>query len=238
VEKAGELSVILQAAEMPSPTSPALPDVVWLSLTPTDSPATSLSVRPSSSFKGEPIFDGATFTGWEGDLRYFRIVEGAIVAGDLQEAIPRNEFLRTTREYSDFELRFQAKVWKGRANGGVQFRSHRVEGSSEMSGYQADCTPGLWGGVYDESRRNRFLGIRLNGEQTTKAVKPADWNHCIIRCEGPRIRVWVNDVLTLDYSESDASIPRSGFIGLQIHGGEPAEVWYKDIQIQELPSSK
>jgi hypothetical protein len=48
----------------------------------------------------------------------------------------------------------------------------------------------------------------------------------------------VNDVLTLDYSESDASIPRSGFIGLQIHGGEPAEVWYKDIQIQELPSSK
>jgi hypothetical protein len=236
VEKAGELAIVLQAAEMPSPTSSAMPDVVWLSLTPTDAPAISESVRPSAEFRGEALFDGATFTGWEGNLHYFRIADGAIVAGNLHEPIPSNEFLCTTREYADFELRFQARVWEGRANGGLQFRSQRLKGSSEMIGYQADCTPGLWGGVYDESRRRAFLGIRMHAEETVKAVKPADWNQCVIRCEGSRIRVWVNDVMTLDYTEADASIPRSGFIGLQIHEGGPAEVWYKDIKIEELPS--
>ncbi|HEX8311715.1 MAG TPA: DUF1080 domain-containing protein [Chthoniobacteraceae bacterium] len=237
VEKGGDLSVVLQAAQMPSPASPAMPDVVWLSLTPTDAPATSESVRPSTEFKGKALFDGTTLTGWEGDLRYFRIADEAIVAGNLQEPIPQNVFLCTTREYGDFELRFQARVWKGRANGGVQFRSHRVKDSTEMSGYQADCTPSLWGGVYDEGRRGAFLGVRLNAEETVKVVKPADWNQCVIRCEGPRVRVWVNDVLTLDYTEADTAIPRSGLIGLQIHSGGPAEVAYKDIQIQEFPAS-
>ncbi len=236
VERAGELSVVLQAAQMPLPTSSAMPDVVWLSLTPTDDPANSESTRPSASFQGKALFDGATFNGWEGDLRFFRIAEGTIIAGNLKEPIPRNEFLCTTREYSDFELRFQARAWMGRANGGVQFRSQRVKDSNEMSGYQADCTPGLWGGVYDEGRRGSFLGVRLNPERTTKVVKPADWNQCVIRCEGARIRVWVNDVLTVDYTEADASIPRSGVIGLQIHEGGPAESGYKDIQIQELPT--
>jgi hypothetical protein len=229
---------VLQAAKMPTAARPALPDVVWLTLTPTDGPATSESTRPSAHFAGKALFDGSTFTGWEGDLRYFRIVEGAIVAGSLEQAIPRNEFLCTTAEYSDFELRFEALLWKGRANGGVQFRSRRVEGNREMSGYQADCTPGLWGGVYDEGRRGAFLGVRLNAEETRKVVKPADWNRCIIRCEGRRIRVWVNDVLTLDYTEEDESVPRRGLIGLQIHGGDPAEAWYREIKIQELPSPK
>jgi hypothetical protein len=44
-------------------------------------------------------------------------------------------------------------------------------------------------------------------------------------------------VLTLDYTEADTAIPRSGLIGLQIHSGGPAEVAYKDIQIQEFPAS-
>jgi hypothetical protein len=236
VDEAGDVRVILQAAQMPSAESPAMPDVVWLSLTPTEESASSESARPSNRFKGEALFDGKSLSGWEGDRRYFRVAEGAIVAGSLQEPIPRNEFLCTVRDYGDFELRFQARVWLGRANGGVQFRSQRVQSSGEMSGYQADCTPGLWGRVYDESRRRAFLGVRLNPEETVKVVKPADWNPCIIRCEGPRIRVWVNEVLTLDYIEPDTSISRRGFIGLQIHEGGPAEVAYKDIAIQELPS--
>ncbi len=238
VERGGDLVVALQAAQMPQNASPAMPDVLWLLLTPSDAPATSESVRPSTEFKGKALFNGTTFTGWEGDLRQFRIADGAIIAGNLQEPNPRNEFLCTTREYADFELRFEARAWKGRANGGVQFRSHRVKDTREVSGYQADCTPGLWGGVYDESRRRTFLGIRLNAQATLETVKPADWNHCVIRCEGPRIRVWVNELMTLDYTEADAAIPRSGIIALQIHEGGPAEVSYKDIMIQDLSTFK
>ena len=35
--------------------------------------------------------------------------------------------------------------------------------------------------------------------------------------------------------ETDDDIRETGLIGLQIHGGKPAEAWYKDIKIKPLP---
>ena len=40
----------------------------------------------------------------------------------------------------------------------------------------------------------------------------------------------------MDYLEEDDKIDRSGIIGLQIHGGAKAKVFYKDIRIEELPA--
>ena len=65
-------------------------------------------------------------------------------------------------------------------------------------------------------------------------LKADDWNDLIIRCEGPRIQLWVNGVQTVDYTEPDDGDPRRGRLGLQIHGGEPAEAAYKDIRIKKL----
>jgi hypothetical protein len=39
----------------------------------------------------------------------------------------------------------------------------------------------------------------------------------------------------VDYTEEDPSVPASGLIGLQIHGGGKALVSYRDITIEELP---
>ena len=55
-----------------------------------------------------------------------------------------------------------------------------------------------------------------------------------IRCEGRRIRLWINDVLTCDYIEKDESIPLEGFIALQAHSGPPFEASYRKIVIKEL----
>ncbi len=62
-----------------------------------------------------------------------------------------------------------------------------------------------------------------------------DWNEYVIRCEGPRIRLWLNGVMTVDYTEPDPSIEQSGLIAVQIHGGAKAVASYKDIVIEELP---
>ena len=40
--------------------------------------------------KSVRIFDGKTFNGWEGNLKYFRIEQGAVVAGNLKTKIPNN----------------------------------------------------------------------------------------------------------------------------------------------------
>ena len=180
------------------------------------------------------IFDGKTFTGWEGNLTIFRIEDGAIVGGSLKDKILRNEFLCTTRVYGDFELRLKFKLLGGdTANAGVQFRTKRIPNNHEVSGYQADMGAGWWGALYDESRRNKVL-IGPNQEKMKDVVKAAEWNDYVIRAEGPHIQLWMNGVQTVDYVENDASIESRGVICPQIHAGPPSEAWYKDITIRDL----
>ena len=181
-----------------------------------------------------PLFDGRTFQGWEGNQKVFRIENGALVGGSLTEKVARNEFLCTTKEYGDFELRLKVKLVGDGANGGIQIRSQRVPNHHEVSGYQADMAGGgYWGCLYDESRRNKILA-KPSPELQKKIVKADDWNDYVIRCEGPRIQLWLNGSQTIDYKEADATIPQRGIIAVQIHGGPPTEAWYKDISIREL----
>jgi hypothetical protein len=182
------------------------------------------------------LFDGKTFAGWEGNLQVFRIEDGAIVGGSLKENVARNEFLCTTKEYDNFELRLKFKVLGAGANAGVQVRSRRIPNHHEVSGYQADLGAGWWGNLYDESRRNRNLAVPEQG-RTANAVKLDDWNDYRIRCQGRRIQLWINGIQTVDYIEPDEKIEQTGLIGLQIHGGPPSEAWYKDITLRPLAPS-
>jgi len=181
-----------------------------------------------------PLFDGKTFNGWEGDLKIFRIEDGAIVAGTLDNKIARNEFLCTTRTYGDFELRLKVKLLGGdNANAGVQFRTRRIPNHHEVIGYQADMGVGWWGALYDESRRNKVL----TGPDQAKmkgVVKAGEWNDYVIRAEGKRIQLWINGVQTVDYTEQDPAIDATGVIAVQIHSGPPSQAWYKDITIVDL----
>ena len=184
---------------------------------------------------GTPLFDGKTFDGWEGNFDYFRIQDDAIVAGNLNKATPRNEFLCTKKAYGDFELRLKVKLLGNptSANAGIQIRSRRVPNHNEMIGYQADMGQQYWGCLYDESRRNKILA-QPDPQRLREVLKAGDWNEYVIRCVGPRIQLWLNGLQTVDYTESDASIEQAGLIGVQIHAGPPAEAWYKDIRIKVI----
>ena len=185
------------------------------------------------------LSDGKTFEGWEGDTaKTWRIVDGAFVGGALNEKVPRNEFLCTKREFTNFELRLKAKLVgvEGFLNGGVQFRSkHIASPPNELSGYQADMGEGYWGSLYDESRRNKTLA-KPDADDLAKVLKKDDWNDYAIRCEGAHIQIWVNGLKTVDYTETDANIPSGGIIAVQIHGGGKAEASYRDLVIEELPA--
>jgi len=182
------------------------------------------------------LFDGTTLTGWEGNMDYFRVQDGAIVGGSLDKPTPRNEFLCATREFADFELRLEARLLGAATNAGVQIRSRRIPDHHEMRGYQVDMSqgsPNYWGCLYDESRRNKVLAGPTPEDQQ-KIVKPDGWNAYVIRCQGRRIELWLNGVKTVDYTEPDESLEQTGLIGLQIHGGPPGEAWYRNITLTPL----
>jgi hypothetical protein len=184
-----------------------------------------------------PLFDGKSFKGWEGDTnKTFRIEDGSIAGGTLKAKIPRNEFLCTTRNYTNFVLRLKFKLLGGpAANAGVQIRTKRIPNHHEVSGYQADMgDPSWWGCLYDESRRNKVLA-KSNIEEVNKILKRDDWNEYMIRCDGKRIVLAINGQQTVDYTETEPNIPDFGVIAVQIHAGPPSEAWYKDITIEELP---
>jgi len=191
-----------------------------------------------SRSESKPLFDGKTLAGWEGDTKNtWRVEDGSIVGGSLEKEVPRNEFLCTTKTFGDFELKVKFKLLgdRAKANAGIQFRTKRIPNHHEVSGYQADVGQHYWGALYDEFRRNKILAQPDKG-LIDKLVNHDDWNEYVIRCEGPRIRLWLNGTLTVDYTEKDDKIERSGIIGLQIHGGAKAKAFYKDIRIEELPS--
>lgn len=186
-----------------------------------------------------PLFDGKTFTGWQGDtLKTWRIMDNAITGGSLTDTVPHNDFLCTTQSFDNFilKLKFKLEGNEGFINAGVQFRSQRTtDPAYEMIGYQADMGQNYYGALYDESRRNKVLA-GPDSATSAKIVKLGEWNDYEIRAEGQRIQLFLNGQQTVDYTEPDTTLPKEGLIGLQIHGGGKALVSYKDIFITKIPN--
>ena len=190
--------------------------------------------------QGQPVklFDGKSFTGWEGDTaKTWRVEDGAIVGGSLETPVPRNEFLATTKTYRDFELTVAFKIEgdAAKANAGIQFRTKRIPNHHEVSGFQADIGQDYWGALYDESRRKKVLA-KPEKDVVAKIATLGTWHTYKIRCEGDRIRLWVDGQATVDYTEADKAIEKDGIIALQVHGGAKTIARYKDIAIVELPA--
>ena len=177
-----------------------------------------------------PLFNGKDLSGWEGDLELWKVVDGAIV-GD-SPGIKHNQFLKTKRDFENFELRLEFRLKDGVGNSGVQFRSKAVENSTEVSGYQADLGEKYWGCLYDESRRRKVL-VQAD-PKLDDVLKKDGWNEYVIRAVDEHITLSINGVKTVDYREEDDDIPRTGFIALQVHSGPPLRVEFRNIRIAKI----
>ncbi|MEZ0388425.1 MAG: DUF1080 domain-containing protein, partial [Verrucomicrobium sp.] len=196
------------------------------------------TVFVSSHLMGAPVplFDGKSFDGWEGDTtKTWRLESGTVVGGSM-EGNPQNEFLATKKSYKNFVLKLEYKLngTEGFVNGGGQFRSKRIaQPPNEMYGYQADIGAGYSGCLYDESRRKKMLAT-ADKDLITATEKPGEWNQYEVRAEGPRIRIFVNGKLTVDYVEREPGIAATGLIALQIHGNCKAVIAFRNISLEAL----
>lgn len=185
----------------------------------------------------QPLFNGKDLTGWEGNTKLWSAENGEIVG--KSPGISANEFLATNASYGDFVMKYKFRLvnTSGQANSGMQFRSQRVPNSTEVAGYQADVGQDYWGGLYDESRRNKTL-VKPPKDEIERAIHRDGWNEYVITAQGPHIILEINGYKCVDYTEPEPvdKIPREGIFALQIHAGGPMEIHAKDLLIKRLDS--
>src|SRR5438132_8552459 len=115
-----------------------------------------------------PIFDGKTLSGWDGDPKYWRVSDGAMVGEITPETtIKSNTFIIWRGGApADFELKVDYRITSG-GNSGINYRSIVVPDKVTplnmfaMRGYQCDIDGQnrYTGNNYEEKGR-LFLGVR------------------------------------------------------------------------------
>ena len=196
-------------------------------LTATDRDPNSLT-REEALLGYESLFNGKDLRNWDGDPALWSVQRGVILGSSDGRPLRENSFLVSRREYGDFVLKFEVKLRNG--NSGMQFRSERF-GDWRVRGYQVDFATGKgWGNLHGEGLPG---GLILDGWQDKAefAVR-SDWNEIALRCEGNRIRVWVNGVVVNDVLDPGAT---RGVLALQLHRGEAMQVEIRNIRILEIP---
>jgi hypothetical protein len=192
-----------------------------------------------------PLFDGKTLNGWHvvGGTGDFKAENNMIIG--YGENVKGNTFLRTDRNYGDFDFRFSFKREDG--NSGVMYRAAQKPGENgRVFGYQ--CEHGnrperAWSvGLYDEARRKWLQphstdprGQAAFTEQGQRLTKWGEWNDVRILCEGNVTKMWFNGELRVHFVDTDPEHNTlEGFFGLQVHSGAKSLVSWKNLRIKEL----
>ncbi|MEM9111575.1 MAG: family 16 glycoside hydrolase [Planctomycetota bacterium] len=204
------------------------------------------------------IFDGETFDGWKGDMRYWSIEDQAIVGQFTKDnPLDANTFLiyrggENKGVLKDFELKFQYRISEG-GNSGVQYRSQE-EDNFGMKGYQADIHHGpRWTGIcYDEHGRkvlaDRGQSVVVEAGEKPKVVEQfgdrdklmesidlKGWNAYHIIAKDNRLIHKINGVRMSEVLDNDeAERDLKGLLGLQIHRSTPVKVEFKEIRLKVL----
>ncbi len=175
----------------------------------------------------EKLFKGKNLKGWDGDPRLWTVRDRMIVGSTEGVHLENNSFLVTRKSYADFILKAQVRLRNHRS--GILFRGEALPGW-RAAGYIAGMAEDAWGNICEEGGGR---GV-LSGGWTAKAGKVVnlqDWNDYEIRCEGPRLQLFLNGLQTADLRDSTRL---DGVIGLELHAGAPMETYFREIKIKVL----
>lgn len=207
------------------------------------------AAEDESGFK--PIFNGQNLDGWDGDAKFWSVVDGTITGSTVKNSTDHNTFILWRQgEVDDFELRLSYRIVGG--NSGVQYRSADV-GDHVVGGYQADIDSGdAYSGIlYDERGRGIVAGRgekvewTKDGKKVTgsvgdsnalqQAIKKEDWNDYVIIAQGNHFQHFINGKLTCDVTDNDAANREmTGILALQLHAGPAMTVQFKNIRLKRL----
>jgi len=222
------------------------------------------SDRPEPSTGDEPgfqpIFDGKTLNGWEGNPKYWRVEDGTLVGEVTPETLLKSNTFIIWRGGApkDFELKADYRITSG-GNSGINYRSVVVpdtvtpDNQFAMRGYQADIDgQNRYTGQNYEEKGRLFLAQRGQVTHVVGGRKPIilstigdaddlaafitkDWNsyHLIVR--GNTLVHMLNGRLMSVVIDDDApNRTFEGLIGVQVHVGGPMKIEYRNFRLKNL----
>jgi hypothetical protein len=204
--------------------------------------------------RAQSLFNGRDLTGWNGDPRFWRAENGAIVGETTAEnPLSQNTFIVWDGgTVENFTLRVDFRLTGG--NSGIQYRSHVVNGWS-AGGYQGDMDASnrYTGMLYEEQGRGivatrgqkvviepdgRFTVVGAVGDpaELGSAIDMSDWNTYEITAIDNHLVHRVNGRVTVDVMDNQVE-ERSmeGILALQIHTGPPMKAEFRNITLTRLP---
>lgn len=188
------------------------------------------------------LFSGDLFNG--GDLNGWQVIGGEADSWKVHDGILFTEgrgggWLSTDKEYGDFRLELEFKVPPG-GNSGVFIRAPHA-GDPAYTGMEIQILDD-YADKYKHLKPWQYTGsiYRLKPPQQRVSKKAGEWQHMIITCKGPLIKVVLNgiDVVEanlIDFMDHEKDHPgikrRQGYIGLQNHS---SFIEYRKIHFTEL----
>lgn len=187
------------------------------------------------------LFDGKTLDGWKANEKpeSFSVEDGAIKCSG-----PRSHLFLDGKTFTNFELEAEVKTLEY-ANSGIficteyqdsgwLLKGHEVQINNSYRGPETNPELRKTGSLY--AVRNVYYPLVADNE----------WFKIRVKVEANQARVFVNDVMVVDYIEADdAWRPEGhekrrlgpGMIALQAH--DPGSTTYfRNIRIRELPEAK
>jgi hypothetical protein len=167
----------------------------------------------------EEMFNGKDFTGWRFSLQKtgdpwpenWKVKDGVIYLTGLMRP-----HLVTTKEYGDFEMKFEWRALVPKFNGGFYIRCKPDAGNNQIR--------------VDRNYEGAFLAGTINGAKPVPALQKniGEWNEWRVLVKGSAVILWCNGKLAW---EATGLAPTTGYIGLQAEG-TPME--FRNLQIREI----
>lgn len=182
---------------------------------------------PAQDAKPEPgftsLFNAKNLDGWHVmNGGKFSVKDGVIF---LDKG---NGWLRSDKEYKDFELRMDFRFVSKNADSGIFVRASKDGKNWPAKNYQVqtmdnDSIAALFAAGLAKAKVTRDADKVL-----TLRKKTGDWQSYVITAQGDRLEVKLNGE-TVTHAEGLSTEP--GFIGLQ---GEGGQLEFKNLRIREI----
>ena len=173
-----------------------------------------------------PLFNGKDLLGWKAlPGGKWEVIDG-VIKGSSPADEKRHGILLSEGRFGDFAVRAKFKVVKG--DSGFYWRAQTVDSAVSVKGFQVEIDTSMeTGGLYETG--GRAWVVQTDPKTMEKIYRPGEWTDLALVARGGDVHVFINHRKTAVLKDDRGNT--EGHFGLQLHGGQEMEVYFKDIDV-------